>query len=70
MKYLALMLIMLLVAYPVIELTKLIAVAGPYYWPDDTGMFMAEIAIIVVLYLAIIPVYLVSMRYMEKRWKR
>lgn len=32
MKYLTLMLIMLLVAYPVIELTKLIAVAGPCYW--------------------------------------
>lgn len=66
MKWIVLILIMALVAYPVIELTRVILVAGRFYWPEETGMFAVELAVIWTGYLAIIPLYLVSVRFMWK----
>ena len=49
---------MFLGSYPVVELTRVIAVSGTYYFPDMQGWFVFEIAGMWLLYLAIIPVYL------------
>ena len=49
---------MLLGLYPIAELTRVIIVSGRYYFPDMDGQFIVEIAVMWVLYLLIIPVYL------------
>jgi flagellar biosynthesis/type III secretory pathway M-ring protein FliF/YscJ len=59
LKYLVLTLVMLLGLYPIAELTRVIVVSGEYYFPDMKGQFIAEIAIMWALYLAIVPVFLV-----------
>lgn len=57
-KYLGLTLVMLLALYPIAELTRVILVSGEYYFPEMRGQFGAEIAIMWILYLSIVPVFL------------
>jgi hypothetical protein len=57
-KYLVLILIMLLALYPIAELTRVILVSGEFYFPEMKGQFAAEIAIMWVLYLSIVPLFL------------
>ncbi len=57
-KYLGLALIMLLGLYPIIELTRVIIISGEAYFPEMKGQFAAEIAIMWILYLSIVPVFL------------
>lgn len=58
MKYLGLALVMLLGLYPIVELTRVIIVSGQFYFPEMKGQFAAEIAVMWVLYLSIVPVFL------------
>lgn len=58
LKYLGLALIMLLGLYPIAELTRVIVVSGVFYFPDMTGQLYAEVAVMWVMYLSIIPVFL------------
>jgi len=62
-KYLGLTLIMLLGLYPIAELTRVIVVSGTYYYPEMDGQFAAEIAIMWLLYLSIIPIFLLINRW-------
>jgi hypothetical protein len=57
-KYLVLILIMLLALYPIAELTRVILISGEFYFPEMKGQFAAEIAIMWVLYLSIVPLFL------------
>ena len=57
-RILVLLLILALPLYPCIELTRIILVNGWTLWPEQTGLFKAEIAVIWFLWLLIIPVYL------------
>ncbi len=57
-KYLGLALVMLLGLYPIAELTRVIIVSGEFYFPEMKGQFAAEIAIMWILYLSIVPVFL------------
>lgn len=73
MKWIALILIMALTFYPVNELSRLIVTDGlinNYYRDTPAWWFWLELGIVWGFWLAIVPVYLVSMRYMERRWKR
>jgi hypothetical protein len=54
---------MVLALYPVVELTRVILVAGALYFPDMHISFAIEIALMWALYLAIIPAFLI----LEKR---
>jgi len=58
MKYLGLALVMLLGLYPIVELTRVIIVSGQFYFPEMKGQFAAEIAVMWILYLSIVPVFL------------
>jgi hypothetical protein len=58
-KFLGLALVMLLSLYPIAELTRVILVSGNYYFPEMEGQFAAEITIMWVLYLSIVPVFLI-----------
>jgi len=49
---------MLLGLYPVAELTRVIIINGIRFFPEMTGQFMAEIVLMWVLYLLIIPLLL------------
>jgi hypothetical protein len=62
-KYLGLALVMLMGLYPIVELTRVIIVNGQYYFPEMSAQFNAEVAIMWVLYLGIIPVYLIVSNY-------
>jgi len=53
---------MLLGLYPVVELTRVIIVGGTYYFPEMRFKFATEITVMWVLYLAIIPVFLMINR--------
>ncbi len=57
-RLLGLILIMLLTLYPAVELTRVIVVAGPLYFPQMQGKFVYEIVTLWVMYLLMIPVYL------------
>ena len=57
-KYLGLVLVMLLGLYPIVELTRVIVVSGVYYFPEMKGQFAAEVGIMWILYLMIVPVFL------------
>jgi uncharacterized membrane protein len=58
LKYLGLIMIMLLALYPIAELTRVIIVSGTYYFPEMEGQLIAETTIMWVLYLSIVPVFL------------
>jgi uncharacterized membrane protein len=64
LKYLGLTLVMLLGLYPIVELTRVIIVSGEFYFPEMKGQFAAEIAIMWILYLAIVPVFLLINSYL------
>lgn len=70
MRVLVLFLILLLSAYPVMELTRLIvvnALINRLYPEMPIGLYYLEIVYIWVFYLAIIPVYLIATRGREWR---
>lgn len=58
-KYLGLTLVMLLGLYPIAELTRVIIVSGEFYFPNMKGQFVAEIAVMWILYLSIAPVFMI-----------
>jgi hypothetical protein len=58
LKYLGLIVIMLLALYPIAELTRVIIVSGTFYFPEMKGQLVAETTIMWVLYLSIVPVFL------------
>jgi hypothetical protein len=61
---------MLLGLYPIIELTRVIIVSGRYYFPDMDAQFFAEVAIMWLLYLAIIPVFLFISKHISIKVSR
>ncbi len=69
-RYLGLILVMLLGLYPIIELTRVIIVSGRYYFPDMDAQFFAEVAIMWLLYLSIIPVFLFISKHVTSRVSR
>ncbi len=69
-KYLVLSLVMLLGLYPITELTRVIIVSGEYYFPEMKGQFAAEIAIMWILYLSIVPVFLVFNSYRLRNYRK
>ncbi len=69
-KYLVLALVMLLGLYPITELTRVIIVSGEYYFPEMKGQFAAEIAIMWILYLSIVPVFLVFNSYRLRNYRK
>jgi len=69
-RYLGLVLIMLLALYPIAELTRVILVSGEYYFPEMKGQFGAEIAIMWLLYLSIIPVFLLLNTHNLRNYRR
>lgn len=69
-KYLVLILVMLLGLYPIIELTRVIIVSGEIYFPEMTGQFVAEIAIMWTLYLSIAPVFLVFNNHKLRHYRK
>ena len=58
LKYLGLALVMLLGLYPIAELTRVILVSGMFYFPEMQGQLYAEVAVMWILYLSIVPVFL------------
>lgn len=69
MRVFVLFLILLCAAYPVMELTRLIvvnALINRLYPEMPIGLFYFELVYIWVMYLAIIPVYLIATR--GKEW--
>ena len=68
MRVFVLFLILLCAAYPVMELTRLIvvnALINRLYPEMHIGLYYLELAFIWVMYLAIIPVYLIATRGRE-----
>jgi hypothetical protein len=57
-RMIGLIVIMLSALYPVVELTRVIIVSGTYYLPEMRGHYVAEIIAMWVLYLGIIPVFI------------
>ena len=68
-KYLGLVLVMLLGLYPIAELTRIIVVGGEYYFPNMKGQFGAEVALMWVLYLSIVPVFLLVNNTRLRRYR-
>ncbi len=61
-KHLKLVMIMLLSAYPIVELTRVIRVSGQFYFPEMDGQFIAEIVIMWILYLSIPLIYYIKIK--------
>ncbi len=57
-----LLLIMLLVLYPTIELSRMILINGWSLFPELKYSFVMELVIIWICYFAIIPTYLLVMK--------
>jgi uncharacterized membrane protein len=69
-KYLGLVLVMLLGLYPIVELTRVIVVSGVYYFPEMKGQFAAEISIMWILYIMIVPVFLLLNQHRIRNYNK
>jgi hypothetical protein len=49
---------MILALYQTVELTRIVILNGWTLWPEMQGFFIAEIALMWLFYLLIIPVFL------------
>ncbi len=61
---------MLLGLYPITELTRIIIVSGEFYFPEMKGQFAAEIAIMWILYLSIVPVFLLLNNHRLRHYRK